>query len=265
MSTAVGVRELNRRIGVPGRLAIVLLLIALIACVLSLRGLVRSLLAPSAQAVKSIHEEKTKQLTEDYAKVLTQHTAQFTGRSVFFVPSPPPPPRQPEPEVKVVEAPPPPPPPPPATYGGPKLIAMINDEAWFEDGQKLKAGESGKGDLKIKELRPPWDVAVVWKGIEFSVSLFDRDRVVYPPPTSAKPETNSAASVPTVPEAKASPVATAVGTTGTPAEPAAAPSAPKDEPKVEPAPASEPKPEAAPAGDGAAPLPQTPERIEGNE
>ncbi len=173
-------RTIYRRVGVPGRIAVVVVLLAGVACAAPVPRLVKAVFAPSAKQVIKKNEEKDKQIADEYSKALAMQTAQFTGRSVFFIPSAPPPPvKPPEPVVEVKHEE-PKAPPPPSVYGGPKLIAMVNDEAWFDDGQKLKAGADGKDGLKVKEVRAPWEVAVVWKETDFKVSLFEKDNVVWP-------------------------------------------------------------------------------------
>ncbi len=103
--------------------------------------------------------------------------AQLDGRSVFFVPAEPPPP------------PPPPrvddgsreerPPPPPSRYGGPELVAIFYDQAWFKNGVRVGVGEESSG-VEVLELAPPWHARVRWRGVDFTIELFERDKVVLP-------------------------------------------------------------------------------------
>lgn len=94
--------------------------------------------------------------------------ARFRGRSIFFTPPPPPPPVVREPVER-------PPSGPPARYGGPALVAMIGDTAWFADGRRLVVGEDATGsDLRVIETSPPWYARVAWQGGEYTVTLFDR-------------------------------------------------------------------------------------------
>jgi len=111
---------------------------------------------------------------------LAMAQARIDGRSLFFVPSAPPPP--PPPAVAEADRPPPappPPPPPPARYGGPQIVALINDTVWFAGGEKVAAGESG-GGVRVIAVDAPWSAKVEWSGVEFEVDLFARDSVVYP-------------------------------------------------------------------------------------
>lgn len=147
-------------------------------------------------------------LGEDGKKALAEHesntkdrVAQIKGRSAFFVPPAPPPtivhkPKDPE------KPKPPPAPSKPSSYGGPAMFAIINDTVWFADGKKLKVGEGDKS-VKVVSLEPPWSARLAYEGVEFDVSLFDRDKVIYPRPGEAKlPESKPEAKPETKPEAK---------------------------------------------------------------
>jgi hypothetical protein len=111
---------------------------------------------------------------------LAMAQARIDGRSLLFIPSAPPPP--PPPRVAEADRPPPappPPPPPPSRYGGPQVVALINDTVWFAGGEKVAAGESGAG-VRVIAVNAPWSARVEWSGVEFDVDLFARDQVVYP-------------------------------------------------------------------------------------
>jgi hypothetical protein len=163
-----------RRLGVPGAVASVLIAAAVIVVMISASGLVAAIATPGAGAeVAAATRERE---AGEYSRALDTHRARFDGRSLLFIPGPPPPP-PPPPTVVVENDQPPPPPPPPSSYGGPKLIGMVNGAAWFEDGLKLGPGES-KGDVRVVRLDPPWDAEIEWKGIPFTVSLFARDSLI---------------------------------------------------------------------------------------
>lgn len=125
----------------------------------------------------------------------------FNGRSFFYLPPvkrrPPPPP----PPPPVVAEPPPPAPPPPPTfppnYTGPKLIAILGDEAWFRKTSNLKYGvEDPKTRIRIGELihgiellatDPPRGIEVKYNdGGPYEVSLIDMDTSPF---SSASPQT----------------------------------------------------------------------------
>lgn len=181
MSESAGFRSLNARLGPAARVAAVLAALGVIVFLFSLRSLGKAFMTPSAKQAKQEVNEQIKKIAADYALGLDGQVKQFNGRSVFFIPSPPIPPPPPAPTtVDEGSKPPPPPPPPPATYGGPKLIAMINGVAWFDDGKKMGVGDAVKDKLKVKEVLAPWGALVDWDGVEFKVSLFDQDAVVYP-------------------------------------------------------------------------------------
>ena len=110
---------------------------------------------------------------------LAQAQARVDGRSLFFVPSAPPPPPPPRVAEEDRPAPAPPPPPPPSRYEGPQIVALINDTVWLAGGDQLAPGESAQG-VRVIAVDAPWSARVEWGGVEFDVSLFARDSVVYP-------------------------------------------------------------------------------------
>lgn len=112
----------------------------------------------------------------------------FTGRSFFYTPEikrkPPPPPPPPPPKTEEDDKPPPPPPPPkfPPNYTGPKLVAILGDEAWFKkqatDGDpltRLKIGET-HDDIDVVSTDPPRGITVNYQGGgPYEVALIDMD------------------------------------------------------------------------------------------
>lgn len=114
--------------------------------------------------------------------VTAAYRAQLDGRSPFFVPGapPPPPPPAPPPAPPPPPAAPPAPPPPPSTYGGPKVVAVVNDRVVFADKRTLVVGENESEDLRVLDSSAPWSIRVLWKGVEFDVPLLGRDRIVIP-------------------------------------------------------------------------------------
>ncbi len=181
-------RALNARMGTVARIAAVLALIGAIVFLFSLRGLGKALTTPSAEKSKKIADEQNKKVAADYALAMEGQVKQFNGRSVFFIPSAPIPPAPPE-VIKPVEvAKEPEKPQPPKTYLGPKIIAMVNGAAWFDDGKKMAEGDPIKDKLLIKKIKAPWGATVEWDGVEFEVPLFASDSVVYPPPKKEEPK-----------------------------------------------------------------------------
>ncbi len=234
MSTAHGTlryRALWAQLGPLGRVALLAALLGLIVLLLSSRSLISAALTPAPADPRSAANDQ-QQRQEQFKKAFEVQLAQINGRSLFFTP---PPPRRPD-------APPPPDPGPsaPTSYGGPTLLGFANGAAYFSDGSRLAPGQENDDQLKVKSLDPPWSVTVEWEGVEFTVSLFDRDRVVYPNKPSASPDGEAPAS------------ATAATTDPAPQPPAdpAAPAEPAPHPKIETAQAG-----STPASAGPLPAP----------
>ncbi|MBX3403684.1 MAG: hypothetical protein KF699_09780 [Phycisphaeraceae bacterium] len=195
-----------------------------------------------------------------FAEALAAHGSQVNGRSLFFVPPRPRPPRQ---DVVVDTT--PREPPKPTRYGGPAITAMVNNQVWFNDGQRVRLGESGRG-VKIVSMNAPWSARIEWQGVEFDVDLFQRDSVVTRPvlgqgstllaPQDAAPASSPAQPPSSEPPAQPSPAASPSG----PASPAADPGAPPDDPAHDPDPDPEPDdPSDEPHNDPAAPPAPEPE------
>lgn len=68
-------------------------------------------------------------------------------------------------------------------YGGPALVGMAADEAWFAEGKRIKVGATEFG-ISVLALDPPWGAKVLWGGGEFIVSLFDRAPISMSQPLS---------------------------------------------------------------------------------
>lgn len=186
------VTSLWYRLGPIARAAAGALALALIVVVSTSRSLIGALLTPSAGASETASSDE-KQREDLYRKSFENHLAQINGRSMFFTPSPPRKaegPRAPEPGPSA-----------PTTYGGPALLGFANGAAYFADGRRLSPDSPGEGSLKLKSLNPPWSATVTWEGVEFTVTLFDRDKVVL----SSKPADPPAAATPPAPAPSAPP------------------------------------------------------------
>ena len=139
---------------------------------------VLSAVLPVAGAALTPTPEDPITLTEQAQRVRAYNAsfddarAQITGRSLFFIPPTPPPEPEPKPEPKEKKD--PPPPPPPARYGGPKPIAVVFDQVWFEDGRKLGVGEISRELEVISNDGAPWSITLRWEGVEFDVKLLER-------------------------------------------------------------------------------------------
>ncbi|MFO0831972.1 MAG: hypothetical protein U0637_09025 [Phycisphaerales bacterium] len=128
--------------------------------------------APSAFVTK----DDSKDRAQAYAAAFDPYVKQLDGRSLFYEPSAPG--AEGEAPAEVVEegasqesA--------PSRYDGPAVTAVVLDTVWFNDGQKLKVGGGKAGDLEVLSTNTPWDVRVRWRGTEFTVPFFDRDKVIF--------------------------------------------------------------------------------------
>lgn len=187
MSQTTDLRTPLKRLGAHGLTALALAAVTAVVLLVSAEGLLAALVTPGAGSAPAEARERE---AEAYSKGLEAHRAQFDGRSILFVPGPPPPPPPPAPVVTENNEP-PPPPPPPATYGGPKLIGMVNGVAWFEDGLRLAPGETKSG-VHLISIDAPWDAQVEWKGVTFTIGLFARDTLISPRPAPIAPPSEPA-------------------------------------------------------------------------
>lgn len=212
------------RLTLAGRVAAGLGVLAGAVVLFSGWGLVRALLVPSAGAQVAAKEDKAQ--AEKLKGSFDAWTAQTEGRSLFLVPGP---------KVAVVEKPPEVPTATaetkPASYGGPGIIAMINDRVWFDDGKIIAAGGEKDGDVRVVSLDAPWSAKIEWKGVEFSVPFFAHDTVVFPPAEAPKPPAPPAEPAPSA-EPAATPAPSApTPSSSTPDQPAGpAPAPAKDTP-----------------------------------
>lgn len=173
---AQAVKNSYRTLGPPGWAAVIIGAIGLCVALWSLYRFAGTLLGPSPSP--NPIGSATKENSAQHAAAFDKYTAQFNGRSLFFVPAAP---NTDEPEVVAEE---PAVAPKPTTYAGPAIIAMVNDTAWFDNGLRVKVGDAQDG-VGVIELNPPWNAKLSWREVEFTVSFFEKDRVVFRDP--AKP------------------------------------------------------------------------------
>lgn len=64
----------------------------------------------------------------------------------------------------------------PRVYGGPDLVAIYDDSAWFRDGRRLKINDTSDTTLSVISVNPPWGAKVRWMGAEFDITLFERSK-----------------------------------------------------------------------------------------
>lgn len=215
MSGLQGIRSVYATLGPVGALATVAGCLAVVVVGASLVTFTRGAIttAPDVDASAQTAGQGDDKTHEKYL-------AQINGRTLFYAPvrvaAAPPPPPEPPPG-------PPQPPPPPTEYGGSRIIAMVLDTVWFEDGRKMKVGDAEKDDTEVVSVNAPWDAKLKWKTVEFTVPLFGRDGVVLkkdgasktassstpetPPPTTeppkdAAPDSKTASTPPAKPEDK---------------------------------------------------------------
>lgn len=165
------VKGVYDRLGAKGRWALLIALLAAIMLLLWTWSLLSAVLLPASGTASAQADEK--QRLAELQEKFKQQIAQFDGRTVFYVPAAPgakpPPEEHTDSSDKAPEK--------PSTYGGPGIIAMINDVVWFSDGSRVKSGET-VGDIKVAAVKAPWEATVLWKGVEFKVNFFERDGVV---------------------------------------------------------------------------------------
>lgn len=186
-------RQVWRDLSAPGKAAVAVGAIALALTALPAYKFVASIIGPRpAVPATAVPEEEALR-----AEQFERYVGQIRGRSLFHTPAAPGTRIEPP---KVSDAP-AAPPPPPSVYGGPSLIAMINNEVWFTDGKRLKLGDPAKDDLAVVRMNPPWDATIAWKGVEFKVPLFTREDLVLKEPRPATAPTPAPPAAPTTPPA----------------------------------------------------------------
>lgn len=186
-------KALWAQLGPYGRAAVGVVAIALVVAVISTRGPLGAIFTAAPATPQG---GKDQPLAEQFAKNFDSYLAQIDGRSLFFVPA--------KPYVPKTESEGPRAPETPTRYGGPSLVGFANGMAYFADGRKLGPGDGDK-TLKVKSIQAPWGVTVEWQGVEFTVSLFEHDRLVLvdkKDQAPAAPETEASPLVPKKPEPK---------------------------------------------------------------
>jgi hypothetical protein len=160
--------------GLAGAAALLLVVGAVVASAGPAYAVLRGWLTPSPEAVSGKIDASEQAAT--HAAGFAGFVAQTGGRSLFYVPSAPGTEQivevQPEPEDENGT------PRAPSKYDGPAIQAIVLDEVWFADGTKVGKGAK-KGDVEVLEVNAPWDAKLRWRGGEFVVPLFQRDRVVF--------------------------------------------------------------------------------------
>ncbi len=108
-------------------------------------------------------------------EALDEAVARLDGRSLFYTPSKPgevvaAPTEAAEDEPEEVA---------PDKYEGPAITAIVLDEVWFGANKRAKAGGETVDGVKVLSTNAPWGAKVEWRGKEYEVSFFERDRVIW--------------------------------------------------------------------------------------
>lgn len=160
--------------GLLGWLALALLLFGLIFTGMSGKDLVFAWLEKGVGDGDRARAEQEQRLGQ-YEADTRSRVAQVQGRSLFFVP---PSPEQlaqvDEPEPEPEPDPDPGPPPAPTRYGGPAVIAVVNNSVWISSGTMIPVGEEAEGVRVVNVDNAPWSVRLEWRAVEFDVPLFER-------------------------------------------------------------------------------------------
>jgi hypothetical protein len=198
-----------------GKLAAALALGALVVAVKPAFKAIESVLLPAPGEFEAAAEDK--KAAEAHAAGFDGFVKQLDGRSLWWTPSKP----GTDATVVVEEEPVEGDQPAPAKYEGPAIAAIVFDSVWFADGSKLAVTDDEKDGIKVVSTNAPWDAVIRYRGKEFTVPFFERDRVVFKDgpksATSSNPST-------TAPESTASTKADDAPATSSPAPSTPAPS-----------------------------------------
>ena len=165
--------------GPLGKSVISLVVILLFTCLL-----VSNIVSPVLNTSREAKETQTDSLITLHGKYVAMDIARFNGRSPFFKPiraprQAPTPVPVPIPEPEDIPDPiDPGPPAPPVDYFGPKLIAIIGEEAWFRGtgtGEnaviRLKIGEEQDGLTLVATAEPSMATVEYRRGV-YEIDLF---------------------------------------------------------------------------------------------
>lgn len=160
-------RGMLAELGVLGGIAVFVLMLLVVVVLFGVRQLVLDAMLPAAEAVDVLAVDEAR--IQRFETSFDDYVAQVSGRSMFFVPLEPPPPPRAAP-VRLAER----EPPPPARYEGPRIIAMVHDRVWFEDGRRLVVGGEADNGLRVVATLAPWSAKIEWRGVEFDVDFIRR-------------------------------------------------------------------------------------------
>lgn len=156
-----------------GQVALLFVGIAMVLLLWQLWLVLRAVMLPSPTAFVQADSNNAEKLAQREAS-LEAAVKQLDGRSLFYTPSKPgeagtAPVIEEEPAEQEAA---------PSRYEGPAITAIVLDQVWFEGGKKVKVGEGEVDDIEVIETDAPWGAKVKWKGKDFDVNFYERDRVV---------------------------------------------------------------------------------------
>lgn len=156
-----------------GKIAAALVVAALIVCVKPAYKAVEAMLLPAPGEFEATKADK--KAAEAYAAGFDGFLKQLDGRSLWWTPSKP----GTDATVVVEEEPAEGDQPAPAKYDGPAIAAIVLDSVWFADGTRLSTTDDEKDGIKVVSTNAPWDALIRYRGKEFTVPFFERDRVIF--------------------------------------------------------------------------------------
>ena len=154
-----------------GKIATGVIVLALGASAWALWKVGGALLAPSLQSAISV--EPGDDVQKIYVDKVESDRDFLTSRSPFIPPAPP---VAPEPETERNDNP-PPVEKKPDIYGGPKLVGVAGDVAYFATAvlkgePTIKMGEKG-GSVEFVRIVPPSTAVLKWRGEEWPINLLE--------------------------------------------------------------------------------------------
>lgn len=249
----VSIHTLWARLSRAGKVGLAIIALAIIVLASPVLAMIGSLLTPAASPTGA-QDSRRQEMLKKFEESSERSLAQTNGRSLFVIPAAPRPPRNDPPPTPTDTT-----PHPPSSYGGPAIAAIINDTVWFSDGTRLKPGENADKPLSVVRLDPPWGATVRYRGVDFAVTLFERDKtVIPPPPPPPKAEQAKSPDAPPVPGAPSEAKPGEAPDTKPESKPGSAPdSKPESKPEAGPAPAPGANPQPAPENPATTPAPRT--------
>ncbi len=162
-----------RNTTVGGKIAAALVVVAIVVCAKPAYKAIEAALLPAPGEFEASKEDK--KAADAYAAGFDGFVKQLDGRSLWWTPSKP----GTDATVVVEEEPTEGDQPAPAKYDGPAIAAIVLDSVWFADGTRLSTTDDEKDGIKVVSTNAPWDAVIRYRGKEFTVPFFERDRVIF--------------------------------------------------------------------------------------